>query len=148
MIKPLRKRHLQAWLLLAVLIPAGIISAVISLPKEARSKLLQPAAGTALPIVVKTVDKQDYTATLRCNTDTSAMQMEWVSKQVLTIPSALLYKVHSPQDDIEKDAAGAVIIGRVEAMGTYYFALPKDTATQYFILYDIIHHKKIDSLTF
>lgn len=148
MIKPLRKRHLRVWRVLAVLIPAGIISAVISVPKEARNRLLQPGSGMALPIVVKTLDKKDYTATLRCNADTSAMQLEWVSKQVLTIPSALLYKVHSPQDNIEKDAAGAVIIGRVEAMGTYYFALPKDTATQYFILYDIIHHKKIDSLTF
>lgn len=31
MIKPLRKRHFQIWILLAILIPAGIVIAVLSI---------------------------------------------------------------------------------------------------------------------
>jgi hypothetical protein len=38
----LRKRHLQLWILLAVLIPVGIIAAWMAVPKKATQELLQP----------------------------------------------------------------------------------------------------------
>jgi hypothetical protein len=44
MIKTLRKRHLQIWILWAVLIPAGIITAWMAVPKKATQELLQPPA--------------------------------------------------------------------------------------------------------
>lgn len=34
MMKPLRKRHLQIWIMLAVLVPAGIISGYMVVPEE------------------------------------------------------------------------------------------------------------------
>jgi hypothetical protein len=47
MIKSLRKRHLQIWILWAVLLPAGIIVAWMAVPKKATQKLLQPPAKTS-----------------------------------------------------------------------------------------------------
>jgi hypothetical protein len=44
MIKSLRKRHLQIWILWAVLLPVGIIVAWMSVPKKATQELLQPPA--------------------------------------------------------------------------------------------------------
>jgi hypothetical protein len=52
MIKTLRKRHLQIWTLLAVLIPVGIIVAWLAVPPKATDKLLQPAA-IDLPALIK-----------------------------------------------------------------------------------------------
>ncbi len=49
MIRSLRKRHLQIWILWALLLPAGIIIAWMSVPKKATQELLQsPAQGTAV----------------------------------------------------------------------------------------------------
>jgi hypothetical protein len=149
MIKTLRKRHLQVWIIMAVLMPLGIIGAIIVIPGAARDKLFQPAISTALPLVLKTINRQDYTVNLRGNADSSALQLEWINKRILTYPSALIYQVSSSETDIEKDADNALVIGRIESKGTYHFLLKKDTLrAQHFVLYDIIHHQKIDSLTF
>jgi hypothetical protein len=44
MIKALRKRHLQIWILWAVLLPVGIIVAYMSVPGKVTQELLQPPA--------------------------------------------------------------------------------------------------------
>ena len=49
MIKQLRKRHLQTWSALLILIPAGIISATLVRPTPAQNILLQPSQTAALP---------------------------------------------------------------------------------------------------
>jgi hypothetical protein len=46
MIKNLRKRHLQIWILWAVLIPVGIIAAWMAVPKKVTQDLLQQPAKT------------------------------------------------------------------------------------------------------
>lgn len=48
MIKTLRKRHLQIWILWAVLLPVGIIIAYMSVPKKVTQDLLQPASKTSV----------------------------------------------------------------------------------------------------
>lgn len=150
MIKPLRKRHLQVWITLAILIPSGIIAAVAVIPKAARDRLFQPGVTETLPVVLKNIDKAAYTASLRSNADTSLLQLEWTNKNVLTCPSALIYQLPILATDIETLGSGAVIVGRIESKGVYHFPLKKDSTSlmQHFVLYDIIHHQKIDSLTF
>src|SRR3954453_13387399 len=83
MIRPLRKRHLQSWTAFAVLIPVGIISAVIVRPQLPKDKLLQPATTAPLPVVLKSVTKNDYTISVRSNIDTSLVQLEWINKKTL-----------------------------------------------------------------
>jgi hypothetical protein len=152
MVKPLRKRHLQIWTAWAVLIPIGIIAAVVVRPGIAKDKLLQPASSAALPVIIKTRDKNNYRVSIRSNDDTSVLQLEWINKNTLTYPTATIYKAAA---DI-KDINSAELIGRIEARGTYHFALNKNNATiqqlhnhnMHFIIYDFIHQQIIDTITF
>ena len=144
MIRPLRKRHLQVWSVLAVLIPVGIVSTLVVRPKPIKDALLQPSSTEALPVAIKTVEKENYTITLRGN-DQIATQLEWINKSVLALPTAVIYqsapKTFSPEQ--------AELIGRIEARGNYHFALKADSTNNYhFILYDFIHQQVIDSINF
>lgn len=142
MIKQLRKRHLQVWTALAVLIPIGMVAAVISRPALATGILMQPGSSAALPVLLKTIDKEGYTVSLRGNTDTSALQLEWINKKVLTVPSALVYQ-------IQLGGADTIVVGRIEAVGIYHFNLKKTKQGEVqILLYDIIHHQQADSLHF
>ena len=145
MIKPLRKRHLQIWMILAILIPIGIISAYISIPKTTTNKLLQSTVGEALPVLIKSIDRTSYAASLRTNKDSSQLQLEWKNRAASVYPSSLIYQLAENSDDIKQ----AAIIGRVEARGDYYFSLKKDSTKYFrFVLYDIIHQQTIDSINF
>jgi hypothetical protein len=151
MIKPLRKKHFQIWILLAFLIPAGIISAYMSVPKDVFNKLLQENKSGALPVLIKKVEKKGYTVYLRSSDDKNNYQLQWTNKNIAAHPSSLLYKASpSPQAGAEGGTLKAEgLIGRIAGEGTYFFSLPKDTAGRYhFILYDIIQQQIIDSIKF
>ncbi|HEY6975297.1 MAG TPA: hypothetical protein VH396_03345 [Chitinophagaceae bacterium] len=146
MVRSLRKRHLQIWIAWAVLIPIGIISAVIVRPESPKDKLLQPNATAALPVVLKYVDKDDYRINIRSNTDTSQLQLEWINRKILTYPTATIYEDTLNTNNI----SNATLIGRIETRGTYHFSLSKNLVRNnyHFIVYDFIHQKIIDSITF
>jgi hypothetical protein len=147
MIKPLRKKHLQLWIVLAVVIPIGIIAAVVTRREPAKGKLLQADASSASTVLFKSVDKEGYTVSLRGNADTSTLQLEWINKGTITFPSALIYQLRFTDEHFTR--ADTFLIGRIEAKGTYHFGLqrmsPKDV---HIVLYDVIHHSIIDSLNF
>jgi hypothetical protein len=56
MIKSLRKRHLQIWILWAVLLPVGIIVAYMAVPEKVTQDLLQPPASKTSIIEIKSSD--------------------------------------------------------------------------------------------
>ena len=145
MIRPLRKRHLQIWSALCVLIPGGIVTAWLSVKMPVHSKVLQPVATQALPNIVSSVDKEDYTARLR-SSDTLPEQLEWINKSILTVPSAIIYETVAGGAEIKS----ADLIGRIEAKGNYYFPLQRNSINEKpkFILYDFIHEEIIDSINF
>lgn len=145
MIKPLRKRHLQIWSLLAVLLPLGIISAWLAIPGTAYDKLMQPTAGHALPVIVKSYKKTDFTINIRTNMDHSSWQLEWTNNSALTTPSALIYQ---KQNDVADSIKDSDLIGRIDARGTYYFSLKNTDKAEgfHFIIYDIIHHRVIEKI--
>jgi hypothetical protein len=155
MTKPLRRRHLQVWTLLAVAIPAGIISAYIAAPKEVINKLLPGEKTAALPVVINKVETKNYSAYLRRSADKKNYQLQWTNKNTLTQPSSLIYKV-SPGLPVNRDwlfKAGtsetAELIGRIGSAGTYFFPLKAHPENTYhFIVYDIIHQHITDSLNF
>ena len=146
MIKPLRKRHLQIWRALALLLPLGIVSAWLSVPRPVYNKVFHPGASIALSVVVKTIERPEYAASLRRDSGNTAFQLEWANKEKLVIPSALIYQAADTSNDIQH----AVIVGRVEARGVYRFPLKKDTTGTgfHFILYDIIHHRVTGQINF
>jgi hypothetical protein len=148
MIKSLRKRHLQTWYMLLVLLPVSIISAVLARPKPAIDKLLQPAEVATYPLILKTVEKENYTVRLR-KSDNADLQLEWINKKILTIPTATIYNVAAGSNEIKN----GLLIGRIEARGSYRF--PVDTSflsvnpsTYQLLLYDFIHQQIIDSVKF
>jgi hypothetical protein len=143
--KPLRKRHLQIWTVWAILIPVGIITAYVNVPKKATGNIISSAEGKTLPVVINTVDKTSYTVTLRSSEDKKQWQLDWVNKEASLYPSSLIYKTNNGNTDLQT----AEIIGRVEAKGRFYFPLLKDSSGNYrFVLYDIIHKQIIDSIIF
>src|SRR5258705_3444940 len=91
MIRPLRKRHLFIWRLLAFLLPAGIVIAWLSIPKQSAQILLQPETATQLPIVLSKVENENYIVSVRSNADTSKIQLEWINKKILQYPTATIY---------------------------------------------------------
>lgn len=149
MIRSLRRRHLQVWLLWAFLLPAGVISAWWVIPKNPRTSVWQPGAAAVLPVVTATADQPAYTVRLRCTTDSSRWQLEWINKTILTVPSAVIYRSQPGNTDIRQ----AVLIGRIEATGHYVFDLGTEKrndgdATAQWFLYDFIHQQVIDTIKF
>ena len=148
MIKPLRKRHLQIWTGIAILLPVGMICAWLVVPKPVKDHLWQPASTVALPVIIKSVKKENYTINLRTNKDRSSTQLEWINQSALTSPSALIYELS--QSDTGRHIENAWLIGRIDSRGVYHFALKKEAGDEpvQFVLYDIIHHRVIDRINF
>ena len=145
MIKSLRKRHRQVWILLAILLPMGILLSWLVIPNPVPVKLLKPVSMELLPIIKYTTEKEEYRINIRTNRENTAWQLEWKNKLALTVPSAVIYQVKDNNNDITK----AQLIGRIEAKGDYLFPLKLDSLKQQdfrFLLYDFIHAKIIDSL--
>ena len=147
MVKQLRKRHLQIWTILLFGLPAIIISGWLAVKKPVTAQsLLQPASPEALPVIVKSIDKENYIVSLRTNSERTARQLEWINKSAITTPSALIYKLTTDNNGNMSDYE---IIGRIDSRGSYHFALKNDSLTgNCFILYDFIQHQIIDSINF
>jgi len=145
MIKPLRKRHLQVWSLMAFLLPAGIVAALLFRPRPVPGQLLQPAAVNALPVIIEENRKDGFTVRLRGETSLQPAQLEWLNISVLPYPTAVVYKTAPGKTSIPD----ATLIGRIETRGTYRFRLPVDSSGHYhFIVYDFIRQTLVDSFSF
>ena len=62
MIKPLRKRHLQIWTVLAALLPIGIILSWLVIPNPVPVKLLNRVTTELLPVIKHKKDNDQYSA--------------------------------------------------------------------------------------
>jgi hypothetical protein len=147
MIKTLRRRHRQIWMAWAVLLPIGIVFAWLVIPNQQPVKLLKQETNELLSEIVKSADKKDYLINLRSNKERAAWQLEWKNKTVLAVPSAIIYRMINPGDDITKGQ----LLGRIETNTVYVFALPDDSSGYkhlHLVLYDFIHEKLIDSINF
>ncbi len=138
--KPLRKRHLQVWTLLAVLIPAGIIGAYLAVPEQVTGDLLQEDKTAALPVVLKKAEGKNHSVYLRSSADKKNYQLQWIPTNVSAQPSSLIYKEANGEKEL---------VGRVGSAGSYFFTLKAGTPDRCnFILYDIIHQQIIDTIKF
>ena len=87
-----------------------------------------------------------YSIALLGNTDSTQLQLQWVNKKVLTVPTATIYKVAANSNDL----TGAVLLGRLEAQGTYYFPVDSSLLREKWdlVMYDSIHNKVLDTIKF
>lgn len=109
--KLLRKGHLQIWMSLAIM-PAGILMAWLSVPKQPVQTVLQPEAIIPLPVVLKRARKQNYTIAIRSSPNGYQLQLEWIHKTVLQYPTTTIYA----GKEIKKPG-NAKLIGRREKYG-------------------------------
>ena len=147
MIKPLRKRHLQIWATLAVLLPIGIIFSWLVIPNTVSVKILSVPPTELLPLIRAEKNNLQYCISIRTNKDKTQWQLAWTNKLALTVPSAVIYQATDTSTDISK----ATLIGRIEARGNYAFPLRVDSVQNNglrFFLYDFIHEKVIDTINF
>lgn len=147
MIKPLRNAHRQTWLLLAFLLPAGIIAAWLVIPAADPVTVLSRPSSRLLPEIQAKHESLQHCAYIRSSVDRTDWQIEWKNKTPLAVPSAVIYQLQGKQTTIDN----ARLIGRIEATGDYVFPLQPDSALPKklsLLLYDFIHEKVIDSLNF
>lgn len=139
---------MRIWTAIAVLLPVGMICAWLVVPKPVKDYLWQPSSTLALPVVIKSINRENYTVSLRTNNDRSALQLEWINQLPLTSPSAIIYELYP--GDKDEHMENADLIGRIDSRGTYHFSLKKDSAQipMQFVLYDIIHHQVVDRISF
>ena len=143
--KPLRKRHLLIWRILAILLPAGIVVAWIAVPNAITQPLLQPENNSPLPIVLRKAISREYAVSIRTNEDTSLLQLEWINDKILQYPTATIYA----EDGAAKTINDMKLIGRIEARGKWYFRLDstfKHVRVSRLLLYDFIHQQIIDTI--
>jgi hypothetical protein len=147
MIKGLRKRHRQIWMVWAILLPAGIVLAWLAIPDQQTIRLLQRPAINPLSEIVQSFSLPDYSINLRSNTTRSEWQLEWFNKKVLRVPSAVIYQLSEKNGSF--NPVNAKLIGRIEAQGGYWFPVSIDSSINKplnLVLYDFIHNKIIDSI--
>jgi hypothetical protein len=144
MIKALRKRHVQIWSILLLVIPVGTISSWLSVRKVKTDQLLQPVVRQAFPHIISSIERDDYTIRLRSNSS-SVQQIEWINKTVLAVPTAVIYKVGDGNVNLDS----CELVGRVDAKGKYYFPVKQVSSEKLkFILYDFLHKQIIDTINF
>ncbi|HEU5166267.1 MAG TPA: hypothetical protein VFU29_12035 [Chitinophagaceae bacterium] len=163
MIKSLRKRHLQIWVLWTVLIPVGIIVAWMAVPKKVTQELLQHAAPASAYHPIASVEKENYKINILAPNFVTTkkpvgweydLNLEFINKKESPNDSLLLYKVIDASDNsIDKQE----LLGRIEGGGTQHFRLKifdlrvTDNKFDYrdkFVLYDIIKMRVTDSINF
>ena len=146
MIKTLRRRHLQIWYALALLLPLCVIVAWMAIPEKPVNSLLQPVTSSSIPGLTKSIQKNEYTLNIRCAKNGTNCQLEYFNKVSLAIPSLLIYIMKPGARTVDEH----VLLGRIESRGSYYFPWPaagiKDATG--FILYDFIHNRIIDTIFF
>ncbi len=147
MIKPLRKRHLQIWTAIAMLLPIAIIFSWLVIPNPVPVKMLSASSIELLPVIQAKKETNQYCINIRSNADKTNWQLEWKNKLALTVPSADIYQTEDGSTDITK----AQLIGRIEARGDYVFPLKSDSIQNNelnLVLYDFIHQTVIDLINF
>lgn len=144
MIRLLRKRHKQVWLVWAIALPVGIIAAWLAAPDSPVVNLVQSDKSTLLPITVATKELPDYTASIRTNLANSEWQLEWKNKKALVVPSAVIYVSEQDKFSIAK----SILVGRIETKASYVFPItqPENGSPLKLVLYDFIHEKILDTL--
>jgi hypothetical protein len=145
--KPLRKRHRMVWMAWAVLLPLGILFSWLVIPGQPAVKLLQNEPVPLLPVIIQSGTSPEYSINLRTDTDRSEWQLEWINKRILKVPSAVIYQFEGENTSFKPGKA--VLIGRIEAQGSYVFPFNNGSAASKplnLLLYDFIHEKPIGNI--
>jgi len=163
MIKSLRKRHLQIWILSAIILPVGITVAWMAVPKKVTQELLQKVARASTYHTIASVEKGDYKINILAPNSVTTehptgweyeLKVEFINKKESATDSLLLYKIIDLTDNnIDKQE----LLGRIKSKGTQEFRLKffdlrvtnhKFDYRDKFLLYNIMKKQVVDSINF
>ena len=163
MIKSLRKRHLQIWILWAIILPVEIIVALMAVPKKVRQELLQKVAPASTYHTIASLEKENYKINILVPNSVTIkhptgweydIKVEFINKKGSATDSLLLYKVIDFTDNnIDKQE----LLGRIQSKSTQEFRLKffdlrvtnnKFDYRDKFLLYDIMKKQVVDSINF
>jgi len=169
MIKPLRKKHLQIWSLWALILPLGMIAALIARKPVVNDAFGQVQNGKALPVVIAEKRLGQNLLQLRGTGPGAVQQLLWINREPLNVASATIYLSGLPltpskgggtasvrgqlQQEANKNSGSqqnedkGIYIGRIEIRGNYVFGLPPQKE-YHFLVYDFIHQQIISRISF
>jgi hypothetical protein len=147
--KAQRKRHFQIWTAWALLLPLGMIAAVLAVQQPAKDQPVGRSVPAALPLVIKSKTEEGFDVKLRSNALRTQWQLEWVNKKELTAPTALIYLGSTKMHDVNE----AELLGRIDSKGTYIFNITADDPVLHepelrVFVYDFIHQVIIQKINF
>ena len=130
------------WCIVAMILPVGIVGALLS-------RVGFPDTGNIAVAATPAIVNDRYSISILCTPNDSLCQVQYINRIPLTVPSLLLYRMRQGAGNID----GHELLGRIGTTGEYRFALSgkmnagKDRG-EAFILYDFIHQKVTDTIKF
>lgn len=143
MIKPLRRFHLQIWVILAVALPAGIFAGWLSVPESGFDRSYHTTSLQQLPLVINTVENDGFLIQIRKSMTGDSMQVECVNKVPVTGATALLFL---KSEGNLFNTTESQYLGSLGGSGIYRFKLDSIPEKPEWIVYDFIHKTITDRI--
>lgn len=136
MIKPLRKRHLQFWVYIALILPAAFYSAYLNIPDPVVEETAVVSTDL-LPLEISELEHvEGLTVILRGQGE--SRQLEFRLSETWPSASAVVYL---------DGGESRILLGRLSTRGSHGFLLPSRQAVYDIIIRDEIKGKDILNLT-
>lgn len=140
MIRSLRKRHLNLWVLISVLLAIGIFASVWVIPQMPFEDAISAPLAPAFPEILATIDKEELKANLRQNKG-GELQIELFIKKPMTIPAPALYTGKA------SSVESLSFVANLQESGLYRINIA-DTEQRQFVIYSRLKNKVYSSLEF
>lgn len=141
MIIQLRHRHYYTWLILAILLPFGLLWAYFNIP-ESKNETFTRNNIPAFPTIISSKQTDDLKVNLRENKD-GKLQMEVIILQPLIGAANQLFLSNSPEKTKQ------FLLGSLTSNGIYRFQLPINfvkNSTIYLEVFDVIKKKEVEKI--
>lgn len=119
MIYKLRRRHRNMWMILAVLLPIGFVSAYLAIPEFIHENEFEAWKSVAYSTIINSAETDNLLVNLRKDENLPGQQIEVLIKQPLSSPGILVYLAEQPTENIRQ----ANLLGSLEANGAQRFTL-------------------------
>lgn len=141
MIIQLRKRHYYTWLILAILLPLGLLLAYFNIP-ENKNDTFSRNNPVAFTTIISSKQTGDLKVNLRENSK-GKLQIEVIILQPLIGAANQLF-VSNSSENLKR-----ILLGSLESKGIYRFQIPENfvkSSTIYLEIFDVIKKKEVEKL--
>lgn len=119
MIYQLRRRHRRMWIVLAIILPIGFISAYFAIPKTIYENNFEPWAAVSYSTITKSAETDNLLVNVKKDNNLPGLQIEVMQKQPLHSASVLVYLAEQNTENIQ----ATNLLGRLESGDTQRFIL-------------------------